>query len=61
MFIDGIFYSSPKSAYQILSIRIHGIKEKNFYTVANALLADKKMSTYIEVLMSLNEFIYNYH
>ena len=59
MFIDGTFYSSPKSAYQILSVRIHDIKTNNFYTVANAILVDKEMSTYIEVLMNLNEIIYN--
>ena len=30
MFIDGTFYSSPKSAYQILTVRIHDIKTNNF-------------------------------
>ena len=54
MFLDGTFYSSPKSGYQILSVRMHDIKENNFYTVANAVLVDKEMSTYIEVFMKLN-------
>jgi hypothetical protein len=49
MFIDGTFYSSPKCAYQILNVRIHDIKENNFYTVANAILCDKEMHNYIDV------------
>lgn len=59
MFLDGTFYSAPKSGYQILSVRIHDIKENNFYTVANAILLGKEMSKYIEVFMKLNEIIFD--
>jgi hypothetical protein len=41
MLIDGAFNTASKSSYQILSIRIHNIKDDNFYTVTNAILVDK--------------------
>ena len=29
MFLDGTFYSSPKGVYQLLSVRMHGMKENS--------------------------------
>ena len=58
-FIDGTFYSAPKSSYQILNIRIHNIKEDRFYTIANAILENKELATYIELFLNLNIYIYN--
>ena len=47
IFIDGPFYTSQKSDYQILSIIIHNIKGDNFYSVTNEILVDKEMNAYI--------------
>ena len=44
-FVDGTFYSDPKSSYQIINIRIHDIKEDKFLTVSNTILEDKEMAT----------------
>ena len=33
IFIDGTFYAAPKASYQIVTMRLHEIKEDNFYTV----------------------------
>ena len=44
-FVDGTFYSAPKSGYQIINIRIHDIKEDKFLTVSNTILEDKEMAT----------------
>jgi hypothetical protein len=58
MFIDGTFYSSPKCAYQILNVRIHDIKENNFYTVANAILCGNEMHNYIDVFICISMKLY---
>ena len=34
VFIDGTFYAAPKSSYQIVTLRIHNIKEDLFHTIA---------------------------
>ena len=33
VFIDGTFYASPKSSFQIVTQRIHNIKEDLFHTI----------------------------
>ena len=34
VFIDGTFYAAPKCSYQIVTLRIHNIKEDLFHTIA---------------------------
>ena len=43
---------------QCINFRIHNIKAERFYTVDNAILNNKEMSTYIELFMHLNDFIF---
>ena len=40
-------------------MRIHNIKEDRFYTVANTILENKEMATYIELFLNLNKYIYD--
>lgn len=49
VFIDGTFYAAPKCSYQIVTIRIHNIKEDLFHTVAYGILIDKTLISYIEL------------
>ena len=58
-FVDETFYIAPKSGYQIINIRIYNIKEDRLYTVANAILENKEMATYIELFLNLNTYIYD--
>ena len=46
-FIDGTFYTAPKCAYQIITLRIHNILEDCFYTVGYGILTKKDTSSYI--------------
>ena len=34
VFIDGTFYAAPKGCYQIVTLRIHNIKEDLFHIIA---------------------------
>ena len=50
VFIDGTFYAAPKCSYQIVTLRIHNIKEDLFHTIAYGILTGKSMNSYIELL-----------
>ena len=58
VFIDGTFYIAPKSAYQIVTIRIHHIIEDRFFTVAYGILVNKELTTYVEFLENIKSYIY---
>lgn len=58
VFIDGTFYIAPKSAYQVIVIRIHNIIEDIFHTVAYGLLTNKEIGTYIEFFEKIKSYIY---
>ena len=53
LFIDGTFNIESKSSYQVITIRIHNIFEETYYTVGYALISDKSMSKYIELLRNI--------
>ena len=53
VFIDGTFYAAPKCSYQIVTLRIHNIKEDLFHTISYGILIDKSMNPYIEFLDSI--------
>ena len=59
VFIDGTFYSAPKCSYQIVTIRIHNIKEDLFHTVAYGILIDKTLNSYIELLDNIRIYTFN--
>ena len=59
VFIDGTFYSAPKCSYQIVTIRIHNIKEDLFHTVAYGILIDKTLNSYIELLDNIKIYTFN--
>jgi hypothetical protein len=58
-FIDGTFYTAPKCAYQIITLRIHNILEDCFYTVGYGILTKKDTSSYIEFLDTIKNYIYD--
>ena len=58
VFIDGTFYSAPKSAYQIITIRVHNIVEDRFHTVAYGVLVNKNLDSYIEFFESIKSYTF---
>ena len=58
VFIDSSFYIAPKSAYQIITIRVHNIIEERFYTVAYGILVNKELATYVEFFENIKSYIY---
>ena len=47
-FIDRTFFVAPKSAYQVIVIRVHNVLEDRFHTVCYGILTNKEISAYIE-------------
>ena len=47
IFIDGTFYDAPKCSYQIVTIRLHELKEDQFYTVGYGIMTCKNLGSYI--------------
>ena len=41
-FIDGTFYIAPKSAYEVITIRVNNLLEDRFYTVVYGILVNKE-------------------
>ena len=59
VFIDGTFYAAPKCSYQIVTLRIHNIKEDLFHTIAYGILIDKSLNSYIEFLDNIKTYSFN--
>ena len=60
IFIDGTFYAAPKASYQIVTMRLHEIKEDNFYTVGYGILPDKTTESYIEFMDNVKTFVFEH-
>ena len=58
IFIDSTFYVAPKASYQIVTLRLHEIKEDSFYTVGYRILPDKTSESYIEFLDNIKDFVF---
>ena len=48
IFIDGTFYAAPKCSYQIVTIRLHELKEDQFYTLGYGILTNKTFGSYVK-------------
>ena len=59
IFIDGTFYAAPKCSYQIVTIRLHELKEDQFYTVGYGIMTSKNLGSYIEFLDNIKTYVYN--
>ena len=59
VFIDGTFYAAPKCSYQIVTLRIHNIKEDLFHTIAYGILIGKSLNSYIEFLDNIKMYSFN--
>ena len=45
VFMDGTFYAAPKCSYQIVTLRIHNIKEDLFHIITYGILTDKSLNS----------------
>ena len=59
VFMGGTFYAAPKCSYQIVTLRIHNIKEDLFHTIAYGILTDKSLNSYIEFLDNIKTYSFN--
>ena len=59
IFIDGTFYAAPKCSYQIVTIRLHELKEDQFYTVGYGILTDKTLGSNVDILDNIKIYVYN--
>ena len=57
--MDGTFYAAPKCSYQIVTLRIHNIKEDLFHTIVYGILTDKSLNSYIEFLDNIKTYSFN--
>jgi len=55
IFIDGTFYAAPKCSYQIVTVRLHELKD----TVGYGIMTSKNLGSYIEFLDNIKTYVYN--